>query len=186
MIRLSDGNDMPAVGLASFRRDSMEDMSRQIGQALQSGIRYFEITELFGNEHMVMEALQHVPRHELFISLRLWPKDRKYKDILKCVKESLMGANINYVDLLILHAPIDPINKFDQWKAMEELKDDGYVKSLGAGSLTLLQLMDLLKNCNFPPAVLEVIESFVPTNAVCYYLSMFYIFVLFICVYRLK
>ena len=174
MIRLSDGNDMPAVGLTSFRRDSMDDMSKQIGQALQSGIRCFEITELFGNEHMVMEALQHVPRHELFISLRLWPKGRKYKDILRSVKESLMGANLNYVDLLVLHAPIDPVNKFDQWKAMEELKDDGYVKSLGAGSLTLLQLMDLLKNCNFPPAILEVCSHMVIITIYLIFIIEFY------------
>lgn len=163
MIRLADGNDMPAIGLASFRKDSKEEVSRLVAEAVQVGIRYFEITELFGNEHIMMEALVNteVPRSELFISLRLWPKGRKYKDILKCVKESLKGSGLTYVDLLVLHAPIDPINKFDQWKAMEELKDEGLVKSLGAGSLTLLQLMDLLKNCNFPPAVLEVCQNVV-------------------------
>ena len=156
MIRLSDGNDMPCVGLASFRKDSIDATHSQIKYGLQVGLNYFEITELFGNEHMISEALQDCPRSDIFISLRLWPKDRKYKDILKSVRDSLQGANLSYVDMLILHAPIDPINKFDQWKAMEELKDAGLVKSLGVGNLTLLQLMDLLKNCNFAPTVLEV------------------------------
>ena len=102
------------------------------------------------------KALQNTPRSEIFVSLKLWPKDRKYKEILSCVKETLKGANLTYVDLLIVHAPIDTVNKFDQWKAMEELKDEGFAKSLGAASLTLLQLMDLLKNCNFAPSVLQV------------------------------
>ena len=156
MIRLSDGNDMPSIGLASFRKNTVDETEKQIANALQVGMKYFEITELFGNEHMIMNGLSEVPRSELFVSLRLWPKDRKYKDVLISVKEALKGAGLSYVDLLVLHAPIDPVNKFDQWKAMEELKDMGLVKSLGAGSLTLLQLMDLLKNCNFAPSVLEV------------------------------
>jgi diketogulonate reductase-like aldo/keto reductase len=156
MIRLSDGNDMPAVGLASFRKNTVDETKQQISNSLGVGMKYFEITELFGNEHMIMEALQNTPRSDIFISLRLWPKDRKYKDVLRAVKATLQGANLGYVDLLVLHAPIDPVNKFDQWKAMEELKDMGLVRSLGAGSLTLLQLMDLLKNCNFAPSILEV------------------------------
>lgn len=147
---------MPAIGLTSFRKNSVDETKTQVINALNVGMKYFEITELFGNEHMIMEALQGVPRTEIFISLRLWPKDRKFKDILRSVKATIQGANLGYVDLLVLHAPIDPVNKFDQWKAMEELKDMGLVKSLGAGSLTLLQLMDLLKNCNFAPSVLEV------------------------------
>ena len=156
MIRLSDGNDIPCVGLASFRRDTIDETNKQLNIALNVGMKYFEITELFGNEHMIMETLQNVPRSEIFIALKLWPKDRKYKDILRSVRESLKGANLTYVDLLIIHAPIDPVNRFDQWKAIEELKDEGLAKSLGAASLTLLQLMDLLKNCNFAPSVLEV------------------------------
>lgn len=156
MIRLSDGNDMPCIGLASYRKNNVEETEKQIENSLQVGMKYFEITELFGNEHMIMNALSTTPRSEIFVSLRLWPKDRKYKEILRSVKEVLKGANLDYVDLLVLHAPIDPVNKFDQWKAMEELKDMGMVKSLGAGSLTLLQLMDLLKNCNFAPSVLEI------------------------------
>ncbi len=58
--------------------------------------------------------------------------------------------------MLLLHAPIDHENRVDQWKALEQIKQDGLAKSIGLAYMTNIQLTDLIKNCTIIPSVLEV------------------------------
>lgn len=72
------------------------------------------------------------------------------------INECLSSAGLDYVDLLLVHAPIDVENRVDHWKALEEIKQDGTAKSIGLAYMTNVQLGDFIKNCTVIPAVLEV------------------------------
>ena len=56
----------------------------------------------------------------------------------------------------MVHAPIDIENRFDQWTALEELKNIGLAINLGVVNISLVQLMTILKKYTKPPAVFEV------------------------------
>ena len=60
----------------------------------------------------------------------------------------------------MVHAPIDIENRFDQWKALEQLQDDGFSRALGIVNISLIQLMTILKKFEKPPAIFEVTVSF--------------------------
>ena len=70
--------------------------------------------------------------------------------------ETLAASSLTYVDLLLIHAPIDMKNRVDQWKALESIKQDGFARSIGLAYMTNTQLGDLIKNCTIIPATLEV------------------------------
>jgi diketogulonate reductase-like aldo/keto reductase len=61
-----------------------------------------------------------------------------------------------YFDCVVVHAPIEINNRFEQWKALEEMVRLGLTRSLGVANITALQLADLLKNSNISPAVFEM------------------------------
>jgi 2,5-diketo-D-gluconate reductase A len=77
------------------------------------------------------------------------------------IQEALSSAGLEYVDLLLVHAPIDVQNRVDHWKALEEAKQDGLAKSIGLAYMTTVQLGDFIKNCTVIPAVLEVLYMYI-------------------------
>ncbi len=156
MLPMSDGFDIPQVYCAAFRLASTEETTAHVHRLYQSGVRHFEIAELHGNGHTICEALGEIcMREEVFITLKVWPKSRDPTDVLETVDFLLQSYNLTYVDLLMMHAPIDADNKIEQYKALEELKDKGMTKSIGIANLNAVLLQDLLKNCRIPPAVYE-------------------------------
>lgn len=158
MIELSDGLSIPQIGICAFRKDSPEDTKETVKSFIRNGVRYFEISELFSNGHMIMEALaeEAVPRSEAFISFKLWPKSRTPEQLVECCKQLIHVNRFEYIDLILIHAPIDPENKFEQWKALETLKQLQLVNILGACNITINHLMTVLKDSDYPPTVFEV------------------------------
>lgn len=161
---LNDGNSIPQIGIASFRCESVEQTLTSVKEALRSGIRHFEISELFGNGHTIVQGCveEGIRREEIFITLRIWPKERNEDDLKEAFQNCLLsvGHGLEYVDLALVHAPIDVVNRTKQWKALESLQEAGYVKSLGVTNISSDQLADLLKNCVTLPAVFEVRNLF--------------------------
>lgn len=163
MLFLNDGNDIPQIGLAAFRIDSNEETKDIIRKSLASGVRHFEITELFGNGHTIVEGLFDsglVQRKDVCISLKIWPKSRNSRDLIFACRSTLEFVGLDYVDIVMVHAPIEVNSRHDQWKAMEALVEEGLAKSLGISNITALQLAELLKSCNIPPAIFQVCLSF--------------------------
>jgi len=159
---LCDGNNVPQVGLAAFFMDTPTLTKAAIKEKFSLGVRHFEVAEMFGNSHTVMEALREclsenqLTRADVFITLKVWPKSRKPKDILTSVRETMVFSGLEYVDAVLVHAPIDVENRADQWSALETLKDAGLARSLGAANISSVQLQDLLKNCNTIPSTFEM------------------------------
>ena len=60
----------------------------------------------------------------------------------------------------MIHAPIDIKNRFDQYKALEKLKDIGLIINLGVVNISLMQLMTILKNSDKIPSVFEVLKFY--------------------------
>ena len=162
LLPLCDGNDIPQLCLRAFRTESVAQTKQIVKEFYAAGVRHFELAELFGNAHIVCEALREVDalgdgsRGSLFVTLKLWPKSRKPEDLISCCTTLLQEVGLSYVDLLMIHAPIDLENRADQWKAIEDLKDAGMCKSIGVVNVSSAGLTDVLKNCRITPVVYEM------------------------------
>lgn len=161
-IPLWDGNDIPKIGLGAFRRDSDEEVRAVVDSFLtltfDLPVKHVEISELFGNGHVVLDALlaKGLTRGELYLTFKVWPKARLGQDIITSCVDCLALTNQTYFDLILIHAPIDLKNKFQQWTALEFLKDRGLVKSIGVCKYSETQLVELMKNCQSQPAVCQI------------------------------
>jgi len=158
ILPLCDGNDIPQLCLRAFRLDDVVATKSTVRAFYDAGVRHFELAELFGNAHIICEALREAKavRSELYITLKLWPKARRPEDVITACNTLLNEIGFDYVDLLMIHAPIDLENKADQWKAIEDLKDLNVCRSLGVVNVSSTGLTDLLKNCRITPAVCEM------------------------------
>ena len=160
MLPLNDGFDMPQFGLVAYRNDDMKEFHDLMVERLEQGIRHIEISDLFGNGSFAVESVLDgdlaIERKDIFITYKIWPKNKKYQQIIDSFRESLHFLGLDYVDLLMIHAPIDITNRLDQWRALEHLKSEGLAKSIGGCNMTNAQLSNLIKVCTVIPAVVEV------------------------------
>lgn len=157
---LNDGYDIPQIGLISFRRDPEEKLRNLLLKNLDNGLRHVEICDLFGNGHIIIDILleggAEIRRDKLYLTLKIWPKNRNRQNILDSFKEILISYNLEYFDLVLIHGPLDVTNRIEQYKAIEELKQEGLVRSIGLSNMTHTQLSNILKKCNICPSVIEV------------------------------
>ena len=145
---MSDGCDVPQLFSSAFRAATKELTIAQVKQFFDAGCRHFEIAELFGNGHIICEALGGLcERENVFITYKIWPKCLTPENLVASVQGQLKDIGLTYVDLLLTHAPIDVENSAMQYKALEDLKDLGVTKSLGIANISAVLLQDLLKNC---------------------------------------
>lgn len=72
-VPLNDGVDMPIVGVAAFRRDSLKELREALTACVEGGLRHFEISDLYGNASVaVPHILTHeVPRNEFYFTLKV-------------------------------------------------------------------------------------------------------------------
>jgi len=157
LLPMSDGNDIPQFFSAAFRLSTVEATKAHVLALFKAGVRNFELAELYGNGNTICEALKEVAnRDEVYISLKLWPKSRKPEELLATIPFLMNEYGLQYLDLVSVHAPIDADNKIEQYKALEEMKDNGITRSIGVVNINAVMLQDLLKNCRITPVSYEI------------------------------
>ena len=136
MIRLNDGHDIPAVGFGVFMIPNDGPTYDAVLQALKIGYRHIDTAAAYFNESDVGKAIRDsgIPRSEIFITSKLWLQDYGYAPAKKVIEASLQKLGTDYIDLYLLHQPYGDVA--GAWKALEEAKAEGKLKSIGVSNMT--------------------------------------------------
>jgi diketogulonate reductase-like aldo/keto reductase len=86
----------------------------------------------------------------------VWPKDLNPDQLLEKLLQFINTSCWEYIDILLVHAPIDVANRFEQWKALETLKKQNLVKIIGNSNLSINELMTVMKNSEILPSIHSV------------------------------
>lgn len=147
---------MPYLGLGVYKTLG-EETKRAIHWALERGYRLIDTAAMYGNEKEVGEAIREsfLPREEIFITTKLWNDDHGYEKALKAFEESLERLKCEYIDLYLIHFPVEGIRN-ETWKALEKIYQEGLCRAIGVSNYTIKHLEELLEFCNVLPAVNQV------------------------------
>lgn len=156
-IKLADGNRMPVMGFGTYKIGDQATMNTTIDAAWNAGYRMFDTAMMYRNEDILGPALQQVgiPREGVFLTSKVAEVVQGYDRTMKAVEGSLKRLQTNYLDLLLVHWPVREYF-FDTWKAMEQLKADGLVKSIGVSNYTIAHLELLATQAKEMPVVNQV------------------------------
>lgn len=91
---------IPAFGLGTFRlKDDVVISS--VKTALELGYRAIDTAQIYDNEAAVGQAIAEsgVPRHELYITTKIWIENLSKDKLIPSLKESLQKLRTDYVDL---------------------------------------------------------------------------------------
>lgn len=64
----------------------------------------------------------------------MWLQDYAYEDAKKAIDTSLNKLGLDYIDLYLIHQPYGKVD--EAWKAMEEAKKAGKIRSIGVSNMT--------------------------------------------------
>ena len=147
MITLSDGNLIPQIGLGVLRIDD-EGVTPVVESALEAGYRHIDGAAGYNNEAGVGRALKNAGftqgenRKNLWVTTKLRDSEQGYDSARKAFDRQLGLLQLDYVDMYMLHWPT-PFDwrSGETWKAFDEFRAEGRVRTLGV--------------CNFLPEHLE-------------------------------
>ena len=95
-----------------------------------------------------------IPREEIFITSKLWLQDYGYEAAKKGLETSLGKLGMDYIDLYLLHQPYGDVA--GAWKALEEAKEQGKVRSIGVSNMTPKIWNEFVPQFKTLPAVNQV------------------------------
>lgn len=109
---------------------------------------------MYENEAALGKALKELnqPRDNYFITTKVAEKNQGYDQAIASVKESLARLQLDYVDLLLVHWPVNE-HFFATWRAFEDLKKAGLTKSIGVSNYSMIHLQYLATQAREMPVV---------------------------------
>ena len=127
---------IPAFGLGTFRLQD-DVVINSVKMALELGYRTIDTAQIYENEAAVGQAIAEsgVPRDELFITTKIWIKDK----LIASLKESLQKLRTDYVDLTLIHwpSPNDAVAVEEFMAALMEAKKLGLTRQIGISNFTI-------------------------------------------------
>ncbi|MCH5299630.1 MAG: aldo/keto reductase [Ruminococcus sp.] len=135
-ITLNDGNKIPAIGFGVFMIPADGSTYKAVREALDAGYRHIDTATAYFNEEEVGRAVRDsgIPREEIFITSKLWLSHYGYERAKLGIERSLNKLGLDYIDLYLIHQPYGDV--VGAWKAMEEAKSEGKLRSIGVSNMT--------------------------------------------------
>lgn len=153
---LNNGIAMPLVGFGVYQIAEPVECERAVLDAITVGYRLIDTAASYQNEIQVGNALKQsgLPRHELFVTTKLWLQDAHYEGAKAQFERSLNRLQLDYLDLYLIHQPYGDVH--GAWRAMEELYQAGKIRAIGVSNFHPDRLADIMAFNRIPPAVNQV------------------------------
>ncbi len=135
-VKMNDGVEIPVYGFGTYQIPADGSTYTAVRNALDMGIRHIDTAVAYFNEQEVGKAIREsgIPREEIFLTSKLWLQDYGYEPAKKGIETSLRKLGLDYIDLYLIHQPYGDVP--NAWKAMEEAKAAGKIRSIGVSNMT--------------------------------------------------
>ena len=155
-VKLNNGVEIPILGFGVFQITDPTECERSVVDAVQTGYSHIDTAASYQNEEAVGRGIKQsgVAREKLFITTKLWIQRNGYEGTIKAFENSLKRLQLDYIDLYLIHQPFGDV--YGEWRAIEELYQQGKVRAIGASNFPPDRIMDLMIHNKITPAVNQI------------------------------
>ena len=139
--------------------------TKELRSAISLGYRLIDTAIMYRNEAVIGKAVKEskIDRNEFFITSKI-PAEKPYTEtdehVIKHVEASLKALDIEYIDLYLIHFPLESNEEnLRVWRVLESYVDKGLLKSIGVSNFNQDQLAYILKHARIKP-VLNQFQSY--------------------------
>jgi diketogulonate reductase-like aldo/keto reductase len=155
-VKLNNGVEIPILGFGVFQITDPAECVRSVVDAIETGYTHIDTAASYQNEEAVGKGIHQsgIAREDLFITTKLWIQRNGYEGTRKAFDRSLNRLQLDYVDLYLIHQPYGDV--YGEWRAMEELYQQGKIKAIGVSNFQPDRMMDLIIHNQILPAVNQI------------------------------
>lgn len=153
-----DGHSIPQIGLGVYKM-SDEETAEVVRSAIDVGYRLIDGAAMYRNEEGVGRGIKEsgVPRKDLFYTTKFWMDDLGYDKTKAALHRSLDLLGMDYVDLYMIHWPAPKRGLYtESWRALEDLHDEGLVRSIGMSNFHTYHLDDIFAMARKNPVINQI------------------------------
>ncbi|MDP9394357.1 MAG: aldo/keto reductase [Actinomycetota bacterium] len=157
-VTLNDGVEIPQFGFGVYQIPS-DEVVAPVRTAIECGYRLIDTAALYENEEGVGEAVREsgLPRGEVFVTTKVWNTDQGYDATMRAFDASMARLGLDVVDLYLIHWPTPARDLYvETWRALEKLRADGRVRSIGVSNFQPAHIQRLLDETGVVPSVNQV------------------------------
>ncbi|MEB8149004.1 aldo/keto reductase [Staphylococcus xylosus] len=162
-ITFYNGNEIPIVGLGTFRVENNDECAASVKHAIENGYTHIDTAMIYENEDKVGQGIAEglastgLKRSDLFITSKLWLDDYGRQNVADAYETSLNKLGLDYLDLYLMHWPgTDEALMIDTWQGMEDLYKNDKVKNIGVSNFNIEHLEALLAQVSIKPVINQV------------------------------
>jgi len=134
--------EYPLISFGTYRLKEKE-IKTSLEYALNEGYRSIDTASLYANESFIGNFIKEneIPRQSLWITSKLNPKiiPKTEDEITQSILTTLHNLNTDYLDLYLIHAPIDE-HIIKCWSILERFKQRGILANIGVSNFNEQQL----------------------------------------------
>jgi len=155
-IKLNNGVEIPVLGFGVFQITDCDECERSVIDAIQTGYNHIDTAASYQNEESVGNGIKQsgVAREKLFITTKVWIQRNGYEGTKQAFENSLKRLQLDYIDLYLIHQPFGDV--YGEWRAMEELYQQGKIRAIGVSNFPPDRIMDLMIHNKITPAVNQI------------------------------
>jgi diketogulonate reductase-like aldo/keto reductase len=166
---LSNGIIIPAIGLGTWQTPDDETAVKAVSHAIKCGYRHIDGAAVYDNEKSVGKGIRQgmneagLKREELFVTSKVWNTERGYDRTIRAFEKTLDDLGLDYLDLYLIHWPANARQfanwqqlNADTWRAMEDLYEEGRIKSIGVSNFYCHHLEALMDGARVKPMVNQI------------------------------
>jgi diketogulonate reductase-like aldo/keto reductase len=141
---------IPKIGFGTWRigGDNSADRAQDarslaaLRSALELGYTHFDTAESYAAGHaeeLLGRAIHDsgLPRETLFITSKVSPEHLGYTQVMQSCEASLQRLGMEYIDLYLIHWPVQGMDLPETFRALNQLVANGKVKHLGVSNFNL-------------------------------------------------
>jgi len=124
-----------------------------IRYSISKGQNHIDCAELYGafyTDEVVGQALAGAKRKDLYIADKLWKTSVGKGKARETVQQMLKKLGTDYLDMLYIHAPWDDAPWREAIPQIDELIDEGIVKSFGVSNFTIDDMREVMSLSKHP------------------------------------
>lgn len=154
-IALNDGNSIPQLGLGVYQATGGDEISA-VTHALANGYTHIDTASIYKNESGVGQGIidSGLARSDIYLTTKVWNDDIRDGKTGEAIERSLARLKTDYVDLLLLHWPVD--GRLAAWKALISAREQGQVRSIGVSNFLPEHLDELVNETGVVPAINQI------------------------------
>jgi diketogulonate reductase-like aldo/keto reductase len=141
--------ELPLIGIGTYTVKPQEEINNMLGCAIRGGYTMIDTAEIYRNQKYIGTFLKNNPdikRENIWITSKINFANvlkEDMKEINKSLNKTFIDLNTNYIDLYLIHCPVETMN-VKIWNILRDYQKEGKIKHVGLSNFTLDKLKDFI------------------------------------------